>query len=50
MPADERFRLHDSQGLSPVEPVGEPVQGETDGLGGTPRLDVPFAVWSELFA
>ena len=40
MPADERGRLHNGQGLAPVEPAREPDQGETDSIGGRARFDV----------
>jgi hypothetical protein len=50
MPTDQGLWLHDHQRLAPVEPTTEPHQGDTSGLGRTPRLDVPFAVERELFA
>jgi hypothetical protein len=50
MPANQRRRLHHSQRLAPVEPAGEPDEGETGGVSGALRLDMAFLVEGELFA
>src|SRR5919204_2440124 len=39
MPADQRGWLDDDQSAAPVEPAGEPDQGETGGMGGAPWCD-----------
>ena len=50
MPADQRGRLDNDQGLPPVEASGKPGQGETGGRGDAPGLDVAFLIQRQLFA
>jgi hypothetical protein len=38
MPAGQRRRLYHGQCMPPVEPAGEPEQGDSDGIGGKKRL------------
>ena len=50
MPADQRRWLHDDDGLTPVEPAGEPDQGHSSRLRGTTWRDLAFLVEGQLFA
>ena len=50
MPAEQGGWLHNDEGLSPVEPTAEPSQGETGGIGGTPRRNVALYQERQLFA
>src|SRR5262245_29786346 len=50
MPAEQGGWLHNDEGLSPVEPTAEPRQGETGGIGRTPRRDVALLIERELLA
>jgi hypothetical protein len=50
MPAEQGGWLHNDESLSPVEPKAEPSQGETSGIGGTPRCDVALLIECQLFA
>jgi len=50
MPADKGVRLHDDQGLVPVEPVPEPDEGEAHGIRSAPGLDMARLIEGQLFA
>ena len=49
VPADEGIRLHNGEGLAPVEPAPEPHQGEAGSIGGTARFDLALLVVGKLF-
>ncbi len=50
MPTDQRRRLHDDDGLAPVEPASEPDQGHSSRLRGATWLDLAFLIQGQLFA
>ena len=50
MPADQRRRLNNGQRSPPVEPAGEPTQGHSGRVGGSPRFDVALLIQGELLA
>jgi hypothetical protein len=50
MPTDQRRRLHDDDGLAPVEPAGKPNQGHPSHMHDTSWLDMAFLVQGQLFA
>jgi hypothetical protein len=50
MPAEKGLRLHQDQGLAPVEPTGKPHEGDTRGIRGTPWLHVALLIQRELLA
>jgi len=49
MPAEKRLRLHDTQGLPPVEPAGEPDEDDTGGMRGPLWRHMAFLTQGELF-
>ncbi len=50
MPTDKGLRSDNRQGLSSIELLSEPVQGKTDGMRGTSRLDPAILIEGELLA
>jgi len=42
-------RLHNGEGLTPVEPAPEPHEGEAGSIGGTARFDLALLVVGKLF-
>jgi len=50
MPAEQGGWLHNDEGLAPVELTAEPGQGESGGIGGTPRRDVALLIERQLLA
>ncbi len=50
MPTDQCRRLHDDDGLAPVELASEPDQGHSSRMRGTTWLDLAFLVQGQLFA
>jgi hypothetical protein len=50
MPPDEGLRLHNGEGLSPIEPAREPDEGEASAMRSASRLNVTFLVQGQLFA
>src|SRR5215510_10940168 len=49
MPAEERRRLDNGQGLPPIEPASEPDECETRGVGGTSGFDIALLIQRQLF-
>jgi hypothetical protein len=50
MPTDQRGRLHDDEGLSPVESASQYHEGEAYRIGGASWFDDTFLIPRELFA
>jgi hypothetical protein len=50
MPAGQRRRLHDDQGLAPITLTCQDSQRDTGGVGGTSRSDAALLIQRELFA
>jgi hypothetical protein len=48
-PPLKRLRLYHRQSQSPVKPLRQPDQGETGGIGGTPRYDIAPLIEGSLF-
>ena len=49
MPTRKGVRLHNGEGLTPVEPTPEPHEGEAGSIGGTAQFDLALLVGGKLF-
>ena len=50
VPANQRVRFDDDQGIPPIEPPGESAKRETDRVGRSTRPNLAFDEKAELFA